>query len=77
MKKKITQWFIGLLGCIAGFCVSSLGVSIVTAFIGMMNNTGKEFVGNFVAFIFSLVAFIFAPYLLFHVFKDGVRDEYK
>lgn len=77
MKKKITQWFIGLLNCIIGFCVSLLGVFIVTTFIGMMNNTGKGFVENFVAFVFSLVGFIFIPYILFHVFKNGVKDEYK
>ena len=77
MKKKITQWFIGLLNCIIGSCVCLLGVFIVTTFISMMNSTGKEFVENFIAFVFSSVAFVFAPYLLFHVFKDGVKDKYK
>ena len=77
MKKKITQWFIGALSCAVGFCVTSLGVSTVTGFIGMMNNTGKEFIVNFIVFVISLAALIFAPYLLFHVAKDGVKDELK
>lgn len=77
MKKKITQWFIGILFCASGFSVTSLGVFTVTAFMGMMNNVGKEFIANFIAFAASLTAFIFAPYLLFHVVKDGVKDELK
>lgn len=77
MKKKITQWFIGLLNCIIGFCVCLFGVIIVTTFISMTNSTGKEFIENFVAFVLSSVAFIFMPYILFHVFKDGVKDKYK
>lgn len=77
MKKKIVQWFCGLMfsACGASICASVFG--IVKGFIGMMNNTGKEFIGYFILFIVMLLVFIFTPYILFHITKDGVRDKFK
>lgn len=77
MKKKITQWFCGLMICIMGCCVGGAGVCAVEGFIGMMNNTGKEFIGYFAEFIIMLLVFIFIPYVIFHIMKDGVRDKFK
>ncbi len=77
MKKKITQWFIGLLFSAIGFCTIAIGINVVTGFIGMMNNTGKEFVGYFIGFVVFLVMFVFLPYIVFHITKDGVMDKWK
>lgn len=77
MKKKITQWFCGLMlsACGGSICASVVGV--VKTFIGMMNSTGKDFIGNFILFIITLLAFIFTPYIIFHITKDGVQDKFK
>lgn len=77
MKKKVVQWFCGLMlsACGGSICASAYGV--VKAFIGMMNGIGKEFVGNFILFMIMLFVFIFTPYILFHITKDGVQDKFK
>ena len=78
MKKKITQWFVGLLFSTIGFCTIMIGIQVVTNFIDMMNNTGKEFIVYFIGFVVFLVMFLCLPYIIFHtILKNGVRDEYK
>ena len=77
MKKKIIQWFIGfvislygLANCVCGFCVGYF-------FVNMINSTGKESIGCFVAFIIMLLVFLFSPYMFFKVMQDGVQDKFK
>lgn len=77
MKKKIIQWLCGLMLSVCGGSICMVGVYAVKGFIGMMNNTGKEFIGYFVGFIFMLLAFVFFPYIIFHITKDGVQDKFK
>ena len=77
MKKKIIQWLCGLLLTAYGGCFCALIFGLVKAFIDMMNSTGVEFIGHFVVFIIALLASIFAPYILFHITKDGVQDKFK
>lgn len=77
MKKKITQWFSGLMLSACGGSICASAYCVVKVFIDMMNSIGKEFVGNFILFIIVLLTFIFAPYILFHIVKDGVQDKFK
>lgn len=77
MKKKITQWFIGLTVSIWGLCNCSLGVGVVANFLNMVKTTGKESIGHFLVFVFCLLAFIFLPYVMFKIVADGVEDKFK
>lgn len=77
MKKKIVQWFCGLMLSICGGCMCASIYGAGKAFIGMVNSTGKEFVGNFVLFIIMMLTSIFAPYIFLHITKDGVQDKFK
>ena len=75
--KKFIQWFIGLLISLLGFFIITSGIGAVCMFIDMMNNVGKEFVNCFGAFILYLASFIFSPYCLFYIIKDGIADKWK
>ena len=77
MKKKIKQWFIGLLLVVHGGTICCLGVGIVFTFINMMNTTGKEFIGNFLFFLFEVFGFLILPYVFFKQVEDGVQNRWK
>ena len=77
MKKKVRQWLCGLMLSVCGCSICGVGVYAVKGFIGMMNSIGKEFIGYFIGFIITLLGFLFFPYLLFDVVKDGVQDKFK
>ena len=77
MKKKITQWFIGLLLCIVGFCTCVIGIYVGYGFINVINTTGKECIGYFIGSVIFLLIFLLLPYVVFHTTKDGVLDKWK
>ena len=77
MKKKIVQWFCGLMLSACGGSICAAVYGVFKEFVDMVNSTGKEFVGHFVVFVITLLASIFAPYILFHITKDGVQDRFK
>lgn len=77
MKKKITQWFIGLVYSIMGAGSIFFMVILIINFMNMMETTGGEFIENFIFFVLHLIAFIFYPYMVFHEIRDGVQDRWK
>lgn len=77
MKKKITQWFIGLLLCIVGFCTCEIGIHVVNGFINAVNTTGKECIVYFICSVILLLIFLLLPYTMFNATKDGVLDKWK
>lgn len=77
MKKKITQWFIGLAYSIMGAGSIFFMVILIINFMNMMETTGGEFIENFIFFVLYLIAFIFYPYMVFHEIRDGVQDRWK
>ena len=77
MKKKVTQWFIGLAYSIMGFGSIFFMVRLIVSFIAMMETIGGEFIKHFIAFVMWLFAFIFYPYIVFHEIRDGIQDRWK
>ena len=77
MKKKISQWFIGLMVALIGFCICLVGIDAVFSFIDMLNTTGAKCAGYFFRFLFMLLLFAFTPWLLFKEIADGVQDKFK
>lgn len=77
MKKRITQWFIGLFLGLYGSLIYVVGGFCIYVFIRMINTTGRECIGYFVEFVFYLLVFIFLPYIFFHHTKDGIQDRWK
>lgn len=77
MKKKIIQWFIGLVFSAYGLSVCATGYLCVLSFMEMMNTVGRQFVGYFLAFIFCLLLFLFLPYLMFKMVEGGLTDKYR
>lgn len=77
MKKKITQWFIGLAYSIMGVGSIYFIAGLIVNFIAMMETTGGEFVKHFIYFAIHLLVSIFYPYMVFHEIRDGVQDRWK
>lgn len=75
--KKIKQWFIGCVVSLFGGYIYLMGYGVFVSFVGMMESTGKGFVGNFIMFVLCLLIVLFLPYLMFHAIKDGVKEEFK
>ena len=77
MKKKITQWFIGLVFSVFGLSICGTAYGCGYAFTGMVTTIGRQSVGYFLAFIFCLLLFLFLPYLMFKMVEGGITDKYK
>lgn len=77
MKKKITQWFIGLVVSMFGLGVCSVAYGCGYAVIGMVTTVGRQSVGYFLVFIFCLLLFLLLPYLMFKIVEEGIADKYK
>lgn len=75
--KKFQQWLTGFVIVVVGGYICFLGYGAVKTFINMMEQTGKEFVANFSLFIICILAVVFLPYAVFHIIKDGVKEELK
>lgn len=77
MIMKVKQWFAGMMISILGYAAFDCGLSIIRAFMDMMSLTGMEFVEVFAIFVLSILGFVFIPYIVFHLIKDGVQDKWK
>lgn len=77
MKKKIIQWFIGLLWCFIGVLWACCILASIFYFTYMLNTSGIEFVICLYFGLVELAGFVFIPYKFFDKLKNGVNKKWK